>query len=132
MALPMALVTALVLALYASSVEARCCRHGERFAGGVIVGAVIARPLPALPPPAYYAPRVYYAPPVFLPAPAYYPPPPVVVYSSAPVYFERPRIGVPLAVSVEGRLRRLQRVCSQGLLSAAECEAKRQELLRLM
>ena len=132
MALPTALIAALVLALYASSAEARCCRHGARFAGGMIVGAAIARPLPAFPPPVYYAPQVYYAPPVFLPPRAYYPPPPVVVYSSPPVYFERPRVGVPLAVSVEGRLRRLQRACSQGLFTAAECEAKRRELLRLM
>jgi hypothetical protein len=29
-------------------------------------------------------------------------------------------------------LRRLQSLCSQGLLSAPECTAKRQELLRLM
>jgi len=36
------------------------------------------------------------------------------------------------ALSIEERLRRLQSACGQGLLSAAECQAKRQELMRLM
>jgi hypothetical protein len=139
-ALAVLLAVAFAAGGYAPSAEARCCRHGARFAGGLFVGAVIARPFYVYAPPVYYAPPAYYptptyyAPPVYYPPPAYYPPPPAVVYASPPAYVEQQGRGSTPepALSIEERLHRLQSACGQGLLSAPECEAKRQELLRLM
>jgi len=123
----LASVLLVAAASYAPAADARGrgYGHGARVAGAVILGAAIARPL-------YYSPRVYYAAPVYYPPAAYYPPPPAVVYSTPPVYIEQ--AGAPPAASlpIEERLRRLQSACGQGLLSAPECEAKRQELMRLM
>ena len=131
LALASVLLVAAVAYAPAADARGRGYGHGARIAGAVILGAAFARPL-------YYAPRVYYAPPVYYPPsvyyppPAYYPSPPAVVYSTPPVYVEQ--AGAPPAASfpIEERLRRLQSACGQRLLSAAECETKRQELMRLM
>ena len=136
-ALAVALFATLATGLYSSPAEARCCRHGARFASGVVVGAVLARPHYIYAAPRYYAPPVYYPAPVYYAPPGYYPPP-AVAYANPPVYIEQPNYGASpapppaAALSIEERLRRLQAACNQGLLSAAECASKRQELLRLM
>jgi hypothetical protein len=131
--------------LYTPDAEARCCWRGGWFVGGALVGAAIARPWPyyAYAAPMYYAPPVYYAPQV-----VYATPPSQVVYANPPVIIqpapgierlaEKPAPSAPAAapavatLSIEERLRRLQGICTQGLLDAGECQAKRTELLREM
>lgn len=108
--------------------------YGAAVLGGAIIGAAIARPYYYPPPVAYYPPAAYYSPPVVYAPPAVY---------SPPVYIERPAVQappVPLAQapaqpapgSVEERLRMLNNICGQGLLTEAECRAKRDQILQSM
>jgi hypothetical protein len=124
-----ALAPALAAGLYAPLAHAGCCRHGGWFAGGMIVGALISRPYYF-----YSSPPVYYGPPVLYTPPAEYVPPPVMAHTNPPVAagLSGNPAAPAAALSIEERLRRLRATCAEGLLSAAECDGKRQELLQLM
>ncbi|MFN0159681.1 MAG: hypothetical protein ACKVQQ_00515 [Burkholderiales bacterium] len=125
-------------------------RRGGYFIGGVVVGSALAGPRYWHPhpwgPPVYHPPRVIYVPPpvVFSP-PVVYPPVPQVIYTvpAAPVQVQIPAMpmvtapgipaapsaAAPQAMSMEDRLRRLQSLCDQGLLTFMECERRREQIL---
>lgn len=140
------LLVGVALALqHATPAEARGRHAGGWFAGGLVVGALLA-PRYAIPAPSYYyPPRVYYAPPpvYYAPAPVYYPPPtyyspPPVVYSAPPVYVQPPApiaaapATAPQAPPIEDRLRRLRSLCDQGLFSAEQCQQRSEQILQEM
>lgn len=133
------LVVGVALALqHATPAEARGRHGGGWFAGGLVVGALLA-PRYAVPAPSYYyPPRVYYSPPpVYYPPPTYYAPPPVV-YSAPPVYVQPPApiaaapSAAPQALPIEDRLRRLRSLCDQGLFTADQCQQRSEQILREM
>lgn len=133
------LVAGVALALqHATPADARGRHGGGWFAGGLVVGALLA-PRYALPAPSYYyPPRVYYSPaPVYYPPPTYYAPPPVV-YAAPPVYVQPPApiasapYAAPHAVPIEDRLRRLRSLCDQGLFSAEQCHQRSEQILQEM
>lgn len=133
------LLVGVALALqHATPAEARGRHAGGWFAGGLVVGALLA-PRYAIPAPSYYyPPRVYYSPPpVYYPPPTYYAPPPVV-YSAPPVYVQ-PAAPIasapataPQALPIEDRLRRLRSLCDQGLFSAEQCQQRSAQILQEM
>ena len=140
------LLVGVALALqHATPAEARGRHAGGWFAGGLVVGALLA-PRYAIPAPSYYyPPRVYYAPPpvYYAPAPVYYPPPtyyspPPVVYSAPPVHVQPPApiaaapATAPQAPPIEDRLRRLRSLCDQGLFSAEQCQQRSEQILQEM
>ena len=140
------LLVGVALALqHATPAEARGRHAGGWFAGGLVVGALLA-PRYAIPAPSYYyPPRVYYAPPpvYYAPAPVYYPPPtyyspPPVVYSAPPVHVQPPApiaaapATAPQALPIEDRLRRLRSLCDQGLFSAEQCQQRSEQILQEM
>ncbi len=98
---------------------------GGWFAGGLVLGAVLA-PRYAYPAPIYYYP----------PAPSYYAPPPQVIYAQPPVVVQpsAPISVAPLVSAqpstIEDRLRRLRSLCDQGILTSQECQIRREEILR--
>lgn len=105
---------------------------GGWFAGGLVLGAVLA-PRYSYPAPVYYYPP---APTYYSPAPTYYAPPPQVIYAQPPVVVQpsAPISAAPLVSgqpsTIEDRLRRLRSLCDQGLLTAQECQNRREEILR--
>ncbi|MBL8379515.1 MAG: hypothetical protein JNM79_16720 [Burkholderiales bacterium] len=120
-------------------------RRSGYFIGGVVVGSALVGPRYWGPPP-YYPPRVVYVPPpvVYAP-PVVYPPVPQVIYTipaapaqvqipampmvTAPGIPPAPSAAAPQAMSIEDRLRRLQSLCDQGLLTFMECERRREQIL---
>ena len=133
------LLVGVALALqHATPAEARGRHGGGWFAGGLVVGALLA-PRYAIPAPSYYyPPRVYYSPPpVYYPPPTYFAPPPVV-YSAPPVYVQPPApiaaapAAAPQALPIEDRLRRLRSLCDQGLFSAEQCQQRSAQILQEM
>jgi hypothetical protein len=117
---------------YSAPAEARWGHRGGWFAGGLVLGAVLA------PRYAYPAPVYYYPPPAptYYPPPVYYTPPPPVIYTQPPVVVQPspPVVVAPHAqaqpTSIEDRLRRLRNLCDQGLLTPHECQTRREEVLR--
>ena len=127
------------LAAFAYSGPADAHRRGGWFAGGLVVGAMLA-PRYVSPAPIYrYAPPVYYQPQViYSPPPVVYSTPPQVIYSPPPVTYaappavppQRPQAVYTQQFTIEERLRRLRHLCDEGLLTASECQLRREELLR--
>lgn len=144
--LQIAAFAALLAALpYAPDAEARGGRRFGFFAGGVVVGAVLA--------PRYYypAPYYYYPPAAYYPPPVYYPPYPTVTYVAPPVVVQQqvaPSSAQPASpaatpanpqqnaqtqsMSIEDRLLRLRSMCDQGLFTESECHKRREQILQEM
>ena len=132
------------LAALAYSGTAEAHRRGGWFVGGLVVGAMLApryvspAPIYHYAPPIYYQPQVIYSPPpmVYAPPPMVYATPPQVIYSPPPVTYAAPPVSPPQptataqSLSIEERLRRLRHLCDEGLLTAGECQLRREELLR--
>lgn len=120
---------------YAPNAEARGGHHRAGFfAGGVVLGAVLAPRYVYSAPYYYYPPPVYYAP---YPAQVTYVQPPVVVQQVAPAVVLQaapaaPLAAAPQALGIEERLRRLRSMCEQGLFTASECQSRREQMLQEM
>jgi hypothetical protein len=120
------------------------------FVGGLAVGTSLVGPRYWGPPPWHALPPrvVYVPPPVVYSPPVVYPPVPQVIYTvpAAPVQVAPVQVvpmpmvtapGIPAApvvpgqqaLSIEDRLRRLQSLCDQALLTVTECERRREQIL---
>ena len=129
------LVAAAAALQYAPAADARGYGrggHGGHRAGYFIGGAVLGAALIGsryyyYPPPAYYYPPapVYYPPPAVV----YSSPPPAVVYSSPPPAPQYAPQQYSNNLPIDERLRQLRNLCDQALLSAQECQVRRNQIL---
>ena len=128
--------TVLAALPYAPDAEARGGRRFGFFAGGVVLGAVLA-PRYVYAAPYYYYPPVTYYPP-YPATVTYVQPPPVVVQQVAPAVNQQAAPAQPNAattspqLSIEDRLRRLRSMCEQGLFTEFECHSRREQILQEM
>lgn len=106
------------------------------FIGGAVLGASLIGSRYYYPPPAYYYPPapVYYPPPAVVyssppPAVVYSLPPPAVVYSSPPPAPQYAPQQYGNNLPIDERLRQLRNLCDQALLSAQECQTRRNQIL---
>ena len=96
------------------------------FIGGAVFGAALIGSRYYYPPPVYYYPPapIYYPPPV-----VYAAPPPAVVYSSPPPAPQYAPQQYSNNLPIDERLRQLRNLCDQALLSAQECQVRRNQIL---
>ena len=131
------LVAAAAALQYAPAADARGYGHGGRgghgghhsgyFIGGAVLGAALIGSRYYYPPPAYYYPPapVYYPPPAVV----YSSPPPAVIYSSPPPAPQYAPQQYGNNLPIDERLRQLRNLCDQALLSAQECQTRRNQIL---
>ena len=137
------LVAAAAALQYAPAADARGYGHGGHggygghgghggyragyFIGGAVLGAALIGSRYYYPPPVYYYPPapVYYPPPAVV----YSSPPPAVVYSSPPPAPQYAPQQYGNNLPIDERLRQLRNLCDQALLSAQECQVRRNQIL---